>query len=58
MTRMSSDRPNAMLVFFHCGTNNGYSITMWEHVFWQMALNVVGSPQRIHFRIPVLHEPM
>jgi len=49
MTRMSSDRPNAMLVFFHCGTNNGYSITMWEHVFWQMALNVVGSPQRIHF---------
>jgi hypothetical protein len=46
---MSADRPKAMLVFFHCGTNNGYSITMWEHIFWQMALNVVGDASRIHF---------
>src|SRR5690606_38310206 len=46
---MKTSRPHAMLVFFHCGTNNGYSITMWEDIFWNMALNVVGASERIHF---------
>lgn len=41
--------PNAILVIFHCSTNNGYSIKLWEQVFWDMAHRLVGSHDRIHF---------
>lgn len=46
---MKTTKPNSILVFFHCGTNNGYSITMWEHVFWKMVMNIVSDASKIHF---------
>lgn len=41
--------PKAILVFFHCPANNGYSISLWERVFWDMACRVTGGDSRIHF---------
>lgn len=40
---------SGLLVLFHCKSNTGYAIGRLERVFFEMALNVFGSPERIHF---------
>ncbi|HEX7049656.1 MAG TPA: glycosyltransferase family 4 protein [Longimicrobiales bacterium] len=44
----------ALLVLFHCRSNTGYAIGRLERVFLEMALNVFGSPERIHFAYPAI----
>lgn len=43
---------SGLLVLFHCESNTGYAIGRLERVFFEMGLNVFGSPERIHFAYP------
>lgn len=43
---------SGLLVVFHCESNTGYAIGRLERVFFEMALDVFGSPERIHFAYP------
>lgn len=45
-----------LLVLFHCESNTGYAIGRLERIFFEMALNVFGSPEKIHFAYPSIRK--
>lgn len=47
---------SGLLVLFHCESNTGYAIGRLERVFFEMALNVFGSPEKIHFAYPSIRK--
>lgn len=43
---------SSLLVLFHCESNTGYAIGRLERIFFEMAVNVFGSGDKVHFAYP------